>query len=101
MSNPDIIGDFFYRHTQRNRSMDERFMTSDIPGTNTSLLEGTDVAVTYVADRIIEAGIYTALETYARKKPLTFVGRVIGHGLPFVGIAFWAYDAYQIIDHFN
>ena len=53
----------------------------------------------YVKKEVLTGAAFWGLETYARKKPLTFAGRVIGHGLPFLGAAFVAYDIYQFADY--
>lgn len=45
-------------------------------------------------DQAILSGVYW----YARKKPLTFAARVITHTVPYVSMAFWAYDAYTLAD---
>lgn len=49
-----------------------------------------------IVSEVSSWAITTAAVTYARKKPLTFVGRVLGHAVPFVNIAFMAYDVYQV-----
>lgn len=50
---------------------------------------------------IVTGSAFYALQQYARKRPLTFAGRVIGHTLGPIGIAFWAYDAYSLVQYFR
>jgi hypothetical protein len=103
----------FYTHNRRDpisRSID---FISRQPGiqqnqritevlTSEEAMEHGYPAVAERAKKEIATGAaFYALHQYARKKPLTFAGRVIGHGLPVVSLAFWAYDAYTIYDYFN
>jgi len=53
----------------------------------------------YVKKEVLTGTAIWGLKTYARKRPLTFAGRLIGHGLPIVGAAFYAYDIYQLADY--
>jgi hypothetical protein len=50
---------------------------------------------------IVTGSAFYALEQYARKRPLTFAGRFIGHTLGPIGIAFWAYDVYSLVQYFR
>lgn len=50
---------------------------------------------------IVTGSAFYALSQYARKRPLTFAGRFIGHTLGPISIAFWAYDVYSLYQYFR
>lgn len=103
----------FYTHDRRDpiaRSIDfirrqpgiqENQRVTEVLTSDEAMTHGYPAVADRVKKEVATGAAFYALRQYARKRPLTFAGRVIGHGLPYVGIAFWAYDAYSIYDYFN
>jgi hypothetical protein len=66
------------------------------PGYSAEFRAVTEPVAQYVQKEVLTGTAIWGLKTYAMKRPLSFSGRVIGHAIPFIGVAMYAYDVYQL-----